>query len=198
MLFFLEQKHVLNSPSQTAGYISPIFMLFAMVGRFSGSALLRRFKATTMLTFVATSAALLCMIVITTSHLKPAPLGGTFTFPGGFIAPITMGFIPGCAALLIGLFNSIMFPTIFTVTLERSSAPASATSGLMCMAICGGGVLSVVYGAAVDLLTKIDPLGARAMAFAVPLLCYCYIFWFTRAAKKAPVHHIEEGVAAAH
>jgi MFS transporter, FHS family, L-fucose permease len=198
MLFFLEQKHVFNIPAQIAGYISPVFMLFAMVGRFSGSALLRRFRATTMLTFVATSAALLCMIVITTSHLKPAPLCGTFTFPGGYIAPITMGFIPGCAALLIGLFNSIMFPTIFTVTLERSSAPASATSGLMCMAICGGGFISVVYGATVDLLNKIDPFGARAMAFVVPLLCYCYIFWFTRAAKKAPVHHIEEEIAAAH
>ena len=34
------------------------------------------------------------------------------------------------AALSIGLFNSIMFPTIFTLTLERSSAPTSATSGL--------------------------------------------------------------------
>jgi MFS transporter, FHS family, L-fucose permease len=198
MLFFLEQKHIFNIPSQIAGYISPIFMLFAMLGRFGGSALLRRFKATTMLTFVATGAALLCGVVIATNHLQPTPLGGAFTFPGNFVAPITMGFIPGCAALLIGLFNSIMFPTIFTVTLERSSAPASATSGLMCMAICGGGFMSVAYGGAVDFFTKIDPYSARAMAFIVPLLCYCYIFWFTRAAKKAPIHQIEEGVAGAH
>jgi FHS family L-fucose permease-like MFS transporter len=198
MLFFLEQEHIFNIPAQVAGYISPIFMLFAMFGRFTGSALLRRFKATTMLTFVATGAAVLCCVVIATNHLQPTPLGGTFTFPGNFTAPITMGFIPGCAALLIGLFNSIMFPTIFTVTLERSSAPASATSGLMCMAICGGGFLSVAYGAAVDFFTKIDPYSARAMAFIVPLLCYCYIFWFTRAAKKAPIHQIEEGVAGAH
>jgi MFS transporter, FHS family, L-fucose permease len=198
MLFFLEQKHIFNIPSQTAGYISPIFMLFAMFGRFGGSALLRRFKATTMLTLVAVCAALLCALVISTKGLEPAPLGGTFTFPGGYVAPITMGFIPGCAALLIGLFNSIMFPTIFTVTLERSSAPASATSGLMCMAICGGGFISVVYGAAVDKFSKISPDSARAMAFIVPLLCYGYIFAFTRFAKNAPVHQIEEGLAAGH
>jgi FHS family L-fucose permease-like MFS transporter len=187
MLFFLEQKHIFNIPAQIAGYISPIFMLFAMVGRFGGSALLRHFKATAMLSFVATCAALLCIVVIATNHIQPIPLGGNFTFPGNYTAPITMGFIPGCAALLIGLFNSIMFPTIFTVTLERSSAPASATSGLMCMAICGGGVLSMVYGGVVDLFTRIDPYSARAMAFVVPLLCYCYIFWFTQAAKRAPV-----------
>jgi FHS family L-fucose permease-like MFS transporter len=198
MLFFLEQKHIFNIPAQVAGYISPIFMLFAMIGRFCGSALLRKFKATTMLTFVATGAALLCIVVIATNHITATPLGGTFTFPGNYVAPITMGFIPGCAALLIGLFNSIMFPTIFTVTLERSSAPASATSGLMCMAICGGGFISVLYGAAVDFFTKIDPYSARAMAFIVPLVCYLYVFWFTRAARKAPVHQIEEGVASAH
>jgi FHS family L-fucose permease-like MFS transporter len=198
MLFFLEQKHIFNIPSQTAGYISPIFMLFAMFGRFGGSALLRRFRATTMLTFVSVCAGLLCMVVIATRHLEPTPLGTTFTFPGGYVAPLTMGFIPGCAALLIGLFNSIMFPTIFTVTLERSSAPASATSGLMCMAICGGGFISVLYGFAVDSFAKVDAPSARATAFIVPLLCYVYIFAFTRFAKHAPVHQIEEGVAAGH
>jgi MFS transporter, FHS family, L-fucose permease len=198
MLFFLEQEHIFNIPSQVAGYISPIFMLFAMVGRFGGSALLRRFKATTMLTFVASCAGALCLVVMLLSNLAPTPLGGTFTFPGGYAAPITMGFIPGCAALLIGLFNSIMFPTIFTVTLERSSAPASATSGLMCMAICGGGFVSVLYGAVVDLFTQANPHSARARAFLVPLLCYAYILWFTRAAKSARVHEIEEGVAGAH
>ena len=198
MVFFLEQENIFNIPTQIAGYVSPIFMLLAMIGRFGGSALLRYFKATTMLTVVATGAALLCITVISTSHLAPTPLGGMFTFPGDYAAPITMGFIPGCAALLIGLFNSIMFPTIFTVTLERSSAPASATSGLMCMAICGGGFISVLYGATVDFFTKVDPHSARAMAFVVPLLCYCYIFWFTRAAKSAPIHEIEEGVMSAH
>jgi len=198
MILFLEQPHILNIPSQTAGYVSPLFMLFMMIGRFAGSALLRHFEPITMLTFVASCAALLCIVVLSLSNLTPTPLGGTIAFPGGYAAPVTTGIIPGCAALLIGLFNSIMFPTIFTATLARSSAPASATSGLMCMAISGGGFISLLYGKTVDLFRTIGPESARARAFIVPLLCYCYIFWFTRAAKSANVHEIEEGVVNAH
>lgn len=198
MIFFLEQEQILNIPSQVAGYIGPIFMLFAMFGRFGGSVLLRYIKATSMLAFVAFSASLLCVLVICTYQLPASHLGGSVTLPGDYIAPLTMGFIPGIAAILIGLFNSIMFPTIFTITLERSSAPASATSGLMCMAICGGGFISVLYGFAVDQFLAHFPIGARSLAFVVPLLCYLYVLWFAFAATKAPTHAIEEGVAVGH
>jgi FHS family L-fucose permease-like MFS transporter len=197
MIFFLEQPQILNVPSQIAGYVGPIFMLMAMFGRFLGSWLMTFIKATTMLTLVALGASILCIIVIATFHMPATPLGGTVNV-FGYNAPLTMGFIPGIAAILIGLFNSIMFPTIFTLTLERSSAPASATSGLMCMAICGGGFISLLYGWAVDQFLAHFPVGARSLAFVVPLLCYLYVLWFTQAAKKAPVHAIEEGVASAH
>ncbi len=129
MIFFLEQKQILDIPTQVAGFVGPIFMLFAMFGRFGGSLLLRRFKATTMLALVAAGACVLCLIVIVTHGMAPTALGGSITLPGGYRAPLTLGFIPGVAAILLGLMNSIMFPTIFTITLERSSAPASATSG---------------------------------------------------------------------
>jgi MFS transporter, FHS family, L-fucose permease len=198
MIFFLEQKQILNVPSQIAGYIAPIFMLLAMFGRFSGSVLLRTIKATTMLAAVGAGAALLCLIVIVTYSMDASPLGGTVTLPGGFVAPLTMGFVPAAATILIGLFNSIMFPTIFTITLERSSAPASATSGLMCMAICGGGFISILYGAVVDSFLVAFPVGARSLAYIVPLACYLYVLWFARAARSAPTHAIEEGVSAGH
>lgn len=193
MIFFLEQEQILNIPAQIAGYVAAIFMLFAMFGRFIGSALLRYFKATTMLGFVAFWATLLCMLVMATYKLHPSEIGGTITLPGGYIAPLTMGFIPGFAAILIGLFNSIMFPTIFTLTLERSTAPASAASGLMCMAICGGGFISVLYGFTVDQLLAHYSVGARSLAFVIPLLCYFYVLWFAYVAQKAPTHNIEEG-----
>jgi FHS family L-fucose permease-like MFS transporter len=198
MIFFLEQEQILNIPSQVAGYVGPIFMLFAMFGRFAGSALLRYIKATTMLSFVAFWASALCVLVICTFKLPASHIGGTITLPGDYVTPLTMGFIPGIAAILIGLFNSIMFPTIFTITLERSSAPASATSGLMCMAICGGGFISVLYGFAVDQFLAHFPVGARSLAFVVPLVCYLYVLWFAFAARKAPTHAIEEGVVSAH
>jgi FHS family L-fucose permease-like MFS transporter len=196
MIFFLEQKQILNVPSQVAGFVGPIFMLFAMFGRFGGSVLLRYVKATTMLAIVAASAAALCGIVIATYQMPATPLGGSVTLPGQFVAPLTMGFIPGIAAILIGLFNSIMFPTIFTLTLERSSAPASATSGLMCMAICGGGFISILYGFTVDQFVAHFPVGARSLAFVVPLVCYLYVLWFSFAAKSATVHVIQEDAVA--
>jgi FHS family L-fucose permease-like MFS transporter len=197
LIFFLEQEQILNVPSQIAGYIAPIFMLCAMIGRFAGSALLTVVKATTMLTIVALGATILCVVVIATYHLAPTSMGANVNLFGND-TPFTTGFIPGFAAVLIGLFNSIMFPTIFTLTLERSSAPASATSGLMCMAICGGGFISIAYGAVVDQLQHAFPVGARSLAFIVPLVCYLYVLWFAIACKKAPTHAIEEGVSGGH
>jgi MFS transporter, FHS family, L-fucose permease len=201
MIFFLEQPQIMDLPAQVAGFVGPVFMLFAMFGRFLGSWLMTFVKATTMLTLVALCATCLCVIVIATCHMSATPLGGSFpipTFPGVYQAPLTTGFVPGFAAILIGLFNSIMFPTIFTLTLERSTAPASATSGLMCMAICGGGIISVVYGFAVDQFLARFPVGARSLAFVVPLVCYLYVLWFARVAKRAPIHAIEEGAGAGH
>ena len=87
----------------------------AMVGRFIGSALLTRMPAGLLLSIAAAAAGALCLYV-------------------------TLGEAPGAgfAALSVGLFNSIMFPTIFTLTLSRSSAPVSATSGLLCMSSWAG------------------------------------------------------------
>jgi FHS family L-fucose permease-like MFS transporter len=201
MIFFLEQPQIMNIPSQVAGFVGPVFMLLAMCGRFIGSWLMTFVKATTMLTIVALGASILCIIVIATYHMPATPLDAAFpipTFPGVFHAPLSTGFLPGFAAILIGLFNSIMFPTIFTLTLERSTAPASATSGQMCMAICGGGFISVLYGFAVDQFLAHFPVGARSLAFVVPLACYLYVLWFAQAAKKAPTHAVEEGVGSGH
>ena len=201
MIFFLEQPQIMNIPSQVAGFVGPVFMLLAMCGRFVGSWLMTFVKATTMLTIVALGASILCIIVIATYHMPATPLDAAFpipTFPGVFQAPLSTGFLPGFAAILIGLFNSIMFPTIFTLTLERSTAPASATSGQMCMAISGGGFISVLYGFAVDRFLAHFPVGARSLAFVVPLFCYLYVLWFAQAAKKAPTHAIEEGVGSGH
>ena len=191
LIFFLEQEHILNVPSQVAGKLAPFFMLFAMFGRFSGSFLLRYFKATNMLAFVGAGGAFLCAVVVATTSREPHAFGATINL-FGHATPLTSGFVPAAAAILIGLFNSIQFPTIFTLTLERSAAPASATSGLMCMAIFGGGVIPPLYGLVADLT------GSKSVAFIVPLICYAFVGWFGIAAKRASVHAIEEGVTAGH
>jgi FHS family L-fucose permease-like MFS transporter len=85
------------------------------------------------------------------------------------------GPLVGYAALAIGFFNSIMFPTIFTLTLERSNVSQSATSGLLSAAILGGALLPLAVGAIAD------SFGLSA-AFAVPLLGYAFIALFAAAA----------------
>jgi FHS family L-fucose permease-like MFS transporter len=87
------------------------------------------------------------------------------------------GPVIGYAALAIGFFNSIMFPTIFSITLERSNVPQSATSGLLSAAILGGALLPLAVGAIAD------RFGLSA-AFGVPLVGYAFIALFAAAARE--------------
>jgi FHS family L-fucose permease-like MFS transporter len=144
-----------------------------------------------MLTLVAIGAIALTLVVIFTKDLVPTESTGMINVILTSV-PNTSGLIPAFAALLIGLFNSIMFPTIFTLTLQRSTAPTSATSGLLCMAIVGGAFLPLAFA-------KIQEMtGSMAMGFIAPLICYVYVLWFSFACRKAPTHAIEEGVSGGH
>ena len=87
------------------------------------------------------------------------------------------GPLSGYAALAIGLFNSIMFPTIFTITLERSGVSQSATSGLLCVAIFGGALLPMAVGAIADRY-------GLGVSFIVPLAAYAVIAAFALAARN--------------
>jgi MFS transporter, FHS family, L-fucose permease len=93
-----------------------------------------------------------------------------------FVSQVS-GAAAGYAALSIGIFNAIMFPVIFTLTLERSKASAAAVSGLLCMAIIGGAVLPLLMGRLADLF------GLR-MAYCVPLVAYACISVFGVAASR--------------
>ncbi len=191
LLLFLEQTRILDIPSEQAGKLTTFYMVFAMIGRFGGSALLKVVKDYFLLAFVAVGAIALCLVVILTKDMAPTAHAGTVNLLLAS-APLTSGLIPAFAALLIGLFNSIMFPTIFTLTLQRSSAPTSATSGLLCMAIVGGAFLPLAFA-------KLEEMtGSISMGFIAPLVCYFYVLWFAFAARKAPVHEITEEVVGGH
>ncbi|MBM3928183.1 MAG: sugar MFS transporter, partial [Sphingomonadales bacterium] len=98
----------------------------------------------------------------------------------------------GFAALSMGLFNSIMFPVIFTLTLERSTASQEATSGFLCFSIVGG--------AAIPPLTGIvsGATGSYATAFIVPAACYAALVVFALAAADAKVRHTAEATTTVH
>ncbi|MDF2385842.1 hypothetical protein JMG10_30530, partial [Nostoc ellipsosporum NOK] len=103
------------------------------------------------------------------------------------VGGVTAGFV----ALSIGLFNSIMFPVIFTLTLERSTASAESTSGLLCTAIVGGAILPLLVG----LLS-----GAHGYGFALilPAACYVALCVFALAAGRAPVVRAEGETVSVH
>ena len=155
---FLNSGSIWDIPLQQAGFYVSLYWGGAMVGRFIGSALLTRFPAYRLLAVNTAVAALLCLFVV-----------------------LTRGVPAGYAALAIGLFNSIMFPVIFTLTLERSTASTEATSGFLCMSIIGGALVPLLVG-------KLADISDYATALAVPLVCYVVLFLFALGAGRAPTH----------
>jgi FHS family L-fucose permease-like MFS transporter len=158
MINFLHQRHIFDLPLESAGsYLATFYWGGALAGRIAGSFLLTRIGAPRLLASCALIATFLCLAV--------------FGFSGA---------LAGSAALSIGLFNSIMFPTIFTITLERSGVSQSSTSGLLCLAIVGGAVLPLMVGTIADTLSL-------SVAFAVPALAYGFILLFAlNAERKSP------------
>jgi FHS family L-fucose permease-like MFS transporter len=157
LINFLHQPDVLGVSFEKAGKLLSLYWLGAMTGRFVGSALLTRLRATMLLAAAAAIAAILCLTVSQGS-----------------------GAVAATCAIAVGLFNSIMFPTIFTLTLERSSAPPAATSGLLCMAIVGGAILPPAAGLIAD------SVGLH-WAFLLPMTAYVGISIFSMAAAKARI-----------
>ncbi|MEO9133333.1 MAG: glucose/galactose MFS transporter, partial [Sphingomonas sp.] len=82
------------------------------------------------------------------------------------------------AALGVGLFNSIMFPTIFSITMERSKASSASVSGLLCMAIVGGAVIPIASGWLADATTT-------GMTFVLPAIAYVGILIFAATGKQS-------------
>lgn len=139
---------------QEAGKAVAFYWLGAMVGRAIGSVLLSKVKAHKLLALFTGIAVAMCLYV-------------------AFVGGVGAGFV----ALGIGLFNSIMFPVIFTLTLERSTASEAATSGLLCTAIFGGAVIPLIVG-------LVSGAVGHGAAFVVPALCYAALCIFAIAAGR--------------
>ena len=73
--------------------------------------------------------------------------------------------------LAVGFFNSIMFPTIFTLAVKGLGSLTSKGSGLVCQAIVGGALIPLIQGVAAD------TIGIQ-LSFIVPMMCYIYIGWY--------------------
>jgi FHS family L-fucose permease-like MFS transporter len=163
MISFLHAPTIMNVSFAEAGRLLSFYWGGAMVGRALGSAVLIRAPADRVLAAAAVVAMLLCLVVTQQSGLVTLLFGS-----------VKAGQVAGIAAIAVGFFNSIMFPTIFTLTMERSDAPTPSTSGLLCMAIVGGAILPVITGYTAD-------HAGLTLAFFVPLISYICIALFALA-----------------
>ncbi|MFC4268959.1 sugar MFS transporter [Polaribacter marinivivus] len=98
-----------------------------------------------------------------------------------FISINTSGLLSMWTILAVGLFNSIMFPTIFTLSLEGLGDLKAQASGLLCMAIVGGAIVPFVFG------SLIDEFGFK-VAFLLTIVCYGYILFYGRFKSKAKLN----------
>jgi len=159
LISYLAEPFILDvSHSVAARYLS-IYFAGAMIGRFFGAYIMRYVQPHLMLIINA----LLAIMLIATS----------ISFSGQ-ISAMTM--------LAVGICNSIMFPTIFSLGLKGLKSSTSQGSGLLCLGIVGGGIIPLIQG------MFADKYGLQ-LSFIVPLCCYIYIGYFAILCKK--LQHIE-------
>jgi FHS family L-fucose permease-like MFS transporter len=139
--------------AQVAGAMVSIYWGFAMIGRFIGSAVLAKMQPGKVLAGHALAAMVLALLSWQTS-----------------------GLVAALAVLVIGFANSVMFPTVFTLALEGQGEDTSSASSLLCMAIVGGALVPVAYGAVAD-------IGGLGFALVLPAACYLLVAaygWYCR------------------
>ena len=152
---YLMQDSVMGLEEQAAGKLIAYYWGGALVGRLIGSAVLRVISPGLVLTGVALGA--ITLLAISTN---------------------TGGVVSGYSLLAIGLMNSIMFPTIFSLACEKLGARAADGSGIINIAIFGGAVVPLLTG------MLADASGSLATAMILPALCYAIIAAFGIFARR--------------
>jgi FHS family L-fucose permease-like MFS transporter len=148
LINFLAEPSIAGLKEQEAGKYVSFYWGGAMIGRFAGAAIMQKTQPGKALAFNAVTAALLVLTAI-----------------------ISSGQIAMWALLAVGLFNSIMFPTIFSLGVNGLGKHRGQGSGILCAAIVGGAIVPVVQGLFADRI-GIQP------AFFIPVLGYLYIAYY--------------------
>ena len=158
MANYLIQPSVLGASPQKAGSMVALYWGMAMVGRFFGAAILKRVNPSLLLSVFA---------------LGAAGLVGISALSNGYVAAYSL--------LAVGFCNSIMFPTIFSLSVEGLNNEAPKASGLLCLAIVGGAIVPLITGAIAD-------LSGLSIALLVPIFCYFYIAFFGKFTLQSVTH----------
>ncbi|MEL1251369.1 sugar MFS transporter [Aurantiacibacter gilvus] len=153
---YLSTERVLGEPEGVIGWMIGLYWGGAMVGRFIGSGALRLFSPGKILAFNATGSIVLIVI-----------------------SALTSGELAAYSLLAVGLMNSIMFPTIFSLACEKLGPRAADGSGIINVAIFGGAVVPLLYGVVADATG-----GDLALAMVIPIVCYAIIAGFGIFARR--------------
>ena len=148
LINYFTQPEIGNLTVKVAAGLVSLYWFGAMIGRFIGAAVLQKLSTRTVLGTVAVVA---CLLVLTSMASR------------GWLAMVTI--------ILVGLFNSVMFPSIFSLGIEGLGPLTGKGSGLLVMAIVGGAIIPVAEGALAD------HIGIHH-AFILPALCYVYIAYY--------------------
>lgn len=145
---FLGESNIAGMGEEEAAKYVSYYWLGALIGRFIGVALMFVVAANIMLLVNSIGAIVLLIVAI-----------------------LTEGTTAWVALLGVGLFNSLMFPTIFSLAIAKMGPLASRGSGLLCMAIIGGALVPLIQG------LFADSIGLQ-LSFIVPAACYIYIAFY--------------------
>jgi FHS family L-fucose permease-like MFS transporter len=147
---YLELKNVMGFGTQEAGSYVKFYWGGAMVGRFLGTLVLNKFNPGKVLGTYALMAISLILLSI-----------------------VSTGIFSMWTLLLVGLCNSLMFPTIFTLSIKGLGKYTDQASGILCTAIVGGALIPLLFGKIADITG-----GDLKVALIIPIICYLYISFF--------------------
>lgn len=145
---YFNQPEIGGLTLEKAALLVPYYWLGAMIGRFVGAVLLQRMKTGPVLGICAIVAA--CFVIV---------------------SMLTFGHFAMWTIILVGLFNSIMFPSIFALAIAELGPLTGKASGLLCVAIVGGAIIPELQG------ILADHIGIHH-AFILPVLCYVFIAYY--------------------
>jgi MFS transporter, FHS family, L-fucose permease len=148
LVSFLGQPSIAGLSGQEAGKYVSLYWGGAMLGRFLGTAIMQKIAPQTLLSFNAIMAILLVISAMATS-------GGLAMW----------------SLLAVGLFNSIMFPTIYSLALNGLGQYSAQGSGILCMAIVGGAIIPLLQGYFADIV-------GIQHAFFISVFCYLYVAYY--------------------
>lgn len=148
LINYFNQPYIAGLSALAAARLVPFYWGGAMIGRFIGSAVLQKVKTGTLLALCAVVAMVLVLISMA-----------------------SFGHVAMWSILFVGFFNSIMFPSIFTLGIAEMGPLTGEASGLLVTAIVGGALIPELQG------VLADHIGIHH-AFIIPVLCYLFITYY--------------------